>query len=81
MIDIADNSIGNEGIRNMLKDVDPHKSNIVYMNLSNNGLSQGCINELANLLNSSNLQEIRLSENHLNDSSAQELGYFFYRGK
>jgi len=41
MIDIADNSIGNEGIRNMLRGVDPHKSNIVYMNLSNNNLSQG----------------------------------------
>lgn len=81
MIDIADNSIGNEGIRNMLKGVDPHESNIAYINLSNNGLSQGCINELSNLLNSSSLQEIRLKENQLNDFSAQELAYFFYRGK
>jgi Ran GTPase-activating protein (RanGAP) involved in mRNA processing and transport len=81
MIDIADNSIGNEGIRNMLKGVDPHESNIAYINLSNNGLSQGCISELSNLLNSSSLQEIRLNENQLNDYSAQELAYFFYRGK
>lgn len=81
MIDIADNSIGNEGIRNMLKGVNPHESNIAYINLSNNGLSQGCINELSNLLNSSSLQEIRLKENQLNDFSAQELAYFFYRGK
>ncbi|CAI2372811.1 unnamed protein product [Moneuplotes crassus] len=81
MIDIADNSIGNEGIRHMLEGVDPHESNLVFINLSNNGLSQGCINELANLLNSSSLKEIRLSENLLNDSSAQELAYFFYRGK
>ena len=41
MIDIADNNIGNEGIRNLLKDIDPLESNVVYMNLSNNNLSQG----------------------------------------
>lgn len=41
MIDISDNAIGNEGIRYMLNEIDPSSSSIVYMNLSNNDLSQG----------------------------------------
>jgi len=81
MLDIADNSIGNEGIKHMLQGIDPSKTSIVYINLSNNNLTQGSINELSNLLNSSNIQEIRLSNNQLTDVSVQELGYFFYRGQ
>ena len=80
MINVADNSIGNQGIKLMLKDIDPATSNIVYLNLSNNDLSQGCIDELSSLLKSSNLYEIRLAENKLNDKSAYDLWYFFYRG-
>lgn len=80
MINIADNSIGNEGLKIMLNNVDPTQSNIVYLNLSNNDLSQGCIDVLSNLLKSSNLFEIRLSENKLTDNSAYDLGYYFYRG-
>jgi Ran GTPase-activating protein (RanGAP) involved in mRNA processing and transport len=81
MLDIADNSIGNDGIKYLLKKVDPKKSNIVYINLSNNSLTNGAIPLLANLMNSSQLQEIRLSNNPLTDASAQELGYYFYRGQ
>lgn len=80
MVDIADNAIGNEGIRYMLAGIDPAQSSIAYINLSNNGLSAGCVNELSSLLKSSNLFEIRLSNNKLTDKTAQELAYFFYRG-
>ena len=80
MIDISDNSIGNEGIRNMLKDIDPSQSEIAYINLSNNELSQGWIDELSSLLKSKSFFEIRLGNNNLTDKTAQELASYFYRG-
>ena len=80
MIDISDNSIGNEGIRNMLSEIDPNQSEIVYINLTNNELSQGCIDELSSLLKSKKLYEIKLGYNDLTDKTAQELASYFYRG-
>ena len=80
MIDISDNAIGNEGIRFMLNEIDPSNSSIVYMNLSNNDLSQGWIDELSSLLKSTNLYEIKLANNNLSDKTAQELAVYFYRG-
>ena len=80
MIDISDNAIGNDGIRYMLNEIDPSNSSIVYINLSNNELSQGWISELSSLLKSTNLYEIKLANNNLSDKTAQELGVYFYRG-
>jgi Ran GTPase-activating protein (RanGAP) involved in mRNA processing and transport len=79
MINISDNSIGVEGIRTMLNGLTPDTFNLIYLNLTNNDLGPECVPDLRVMLESPHLQELRLSANTLNDTSAEALSLFFYK--
>jgi Ran GTPase-activating protein (RanGAP) involved in mRNA processing and transport len=79
MINISDNSIGVEGIKTMLNGLTPNTFNLIYLNLTNNDLGPECIPDLKVMLESPHLQELRLSANTLNDTSAEALSLFFYK--
>ena len=81
MIDISDNTIGNDGIKTLLNGLTPLMVNLIYINLSNNDLGQECIPQLGILMESESLQEIRLSSNNFNDMWINELSLFFYGNK
>lgn len=81
MVDISDNTIGNEGIKTLLNGITTSMVNIIYINLSNNDLGQEWIPQLGVLMESESLQEIRLSSNNFTDSWINEISLFFYGNK
>lgn len=78
MLDISDNSIGNDGLKTLLNGIEAPKLNLIYVNLSNNDLGFDCISSLKVLLESESLQEIRLASNNLTDASVDDLSLVFY---
>lgn len=78
MLNISDNSIGNEGIKTLLDKIDSSMVNLIYVNLSNNDLGYDCIPELKVLLESESLMELKLANNNLTDGSIDDLSLVFY---
>lgn len=79
MVNMSDNSIGVEGVKTLLNGLTPDNFNLIYLNLSNNELGPECVPDLKVMLHSPHLQELRLSANNLNDTSAEALSLFFYK--
>lgn len=79
MLNISDNSIGVDGVTTLLDGIDPQDLNLISLNLSNNDLGTEWIPSLDPLLTSETLLELKLSQNHLTDKSAEDLSLYFYR--
>ena len=61
MLNIADNGITNAGLSSMLEGLDVSSCPLVYLNVSNNDLSYGCIQHLVELINRGNLHDLRMA--------------------
>lgn len=61
MLNIADNSIGNEGVSVMMNDLQPERVSLMYLNLNNNELSYPSIVKLEPILKFGHLLDLRLS--------------------
>ncbi|CAI2381862.1 unnamed protein product [Moneuplotes crassus] len=79
MLNLSGNNIGKEGVKALLKDLDPKEMNLLYLNLTNNDLEYDCIKSLKPLLISPNLVDLRLANNKLDDNTAEALSAYFYR--
>ncbi|CAI2381925.1 unnamed protein product [Moneuplotes crassus] len=79
MLNLSGNNIGKEGVKIFLKDLDPVDMNLVYLNLTNNDLGFDCIRDLRPLFESPALSELRLSNNKLDDSTAEAISSYFYK--